>query len=96
MIDQPEDEIDKAFLFETVLPALRRLKGKRQVVLVTHDANIVVNGDADQVICLKADADKGSVSATGVIEEPTIRDRIITTLDGGREAFALRLAKYRF
>jgi hypothetical protein len=49
IIDQPEDELDKSYLFETVLPALHRLKGHRQVIFATHDANIVVNGDADQV-----------------------------------------------
>lgn len=96
VIDQPEDEIDKEFLFETVLPALRRLKGRRQVVLATHDANIVVNGDADQVIQLKAVADAGHVAVQGVIEMRGVRDAIVATLDGGRDAFALRQAKYGF
>ncbi len=45
IVDQPEDEMDKAYLFEVFLPALRRLKGRRQVILATHDANIVVNGE---------------------------------------------------
>lgn len=96
LIDQPEEELDKAYLFDSVLPALRRLKGQRQVVFVTHDANIVVNGDADQVIYLEAEADRGWVAAEGAIEQPDIRKAILTVLDGGPAAFELRSVKYGF
>ena len=95
-IDQPEDELDSRFLFETVLPALKRLKGRRQVVVATHDANIVVNGDADMVIRLEATASRGRVACAGAIEEPAIRDAIVRTVDGGEEAFHLRRRKYGF
>ena len=59
VIDQPEDELDNRFLFETVLPALKQLKGRRQIIVATHNANIVVNGDADMVIQLEATAKSG-------------------------------------
>lgn len=96
VIDQPEDELDKAYLFDVVLPALRRLKGHRQLVFVTHDANIAVNGDADQVVYLKADAEHGWVEAQGAIEQPVIREAVLTVLDGGEAAFELRSRKYGF
>jgi len=96
IIDQPEDELDKSYLFETVLPALHRLKGHRQVIFATHDANIVVNGDADQVVFLQADAEKGWVAAQGAIEQPPIKEALLTVLDGGPEAFELRSRKYGF
>ena len=96
VIDQPEDELDNRFLFETLLPALRRLKGRRQVILATHNANIVVNGDADQVIQLDATAARGRVAASGAIEDAAVRDAIIRTTDGGAEAFRLRRVKYGF
>ena len=96
VIDQPEDELDNRFLFETVLPALKRLKGRRQVIVATHDANIVVNGDADMVIVLEATANRGRVVCAGAIEEPTVRDAIVRTVDGGEEAFRLRRRKYGF
>jgi hypothetical protein len=96
VIDQPEDELDKASLFDLVLPALRRLKGRRQLIIVTHDANIVVNGDADQVVYLRANADRGWVAAEGAIEQAQIRAAILTVLDGGEEAFELRSRKYGF
>lgn len=96
VIDQPEDELDKAYLFDVVLPALRRLKGVRQVIFVTHDANIVVNGDADLVIFLDAGADHGWIATDGAIEEATVREAILTVLDGGEKAFELRSRKYGF
>lgn len=96
VVDQPEDELDNRFLNETIIPALHRLKGKRQVIFATHNANIVVNGDADQVIVLEADAHHGRVAVEGAIEEGPVRDAILRTLDGGEEAFRLRRAKYGF
>ena len=90
VVDQPEDELDNRFLNETIIPALHRLKGKRQVIFATHNANIVVNGDADRVIALEADAQYGKVYAEGAIEDPEVREAILKTLDGGKEAFRLR------
>ena len=96
VIDQPEDQLDNRFLFETLLPALKRLKGRRQIVVATHNANIVVNGDADQVIQLEATSTQGRVACSGAIEDPAVRDAIVRTVDGGDEAFRLRRLKYGF
>ena len=96
VIDQPEDELDNHFLWTVVLPALKRLKGKRQIVMATHNPNIVVNGDADMVIQLQATALHGSIAQAGAIEEPSVRDAIVRTVDGGDEAFRLRRRKYGF
>lgn len=96
VIDQPEDQLDNRFLFEDVLPALRSLKGQRQIIVATHNANIVVNGDADQVIQLEASGRRGRAAYTGAIEEPDVRDAIVRTVDGGDEAFRLRRLKYGF
>ncbi len=96
VIDQPEDELDNRFLFETVLPALKNLKGRRQLIVATHDPNIVVNGDADMVIQLEATSDRGRIACAGAIDDPAVRDAIVETVDGGREAFRLRRRKYGF
>jgi len=66
------------------------------LIFVTHDANIVVNGDADLVIYLKADAEHGRVAAQGAIEQPDVRQAILKVLDGGEQAFELRSRKYGF
>ena len=96
VIDQPEDELDNQFLFKTILPALKKLRGKRQVIIATHNANVVVNGDADMVIQLDAMARRGWVACAGAIEEPAVRDAIVRTVDGGMESFRLRKRKYGF
>ena len=96
VIDQPEDELDNRFLFDTVLPALKRLKGRRQIIVATHNPNIVVNGDADQVIQLEATANNGSIAHAGAIEDMAVREAIMHTVDGGAEAFRLRRMKYGF
>ena len=96
VIDQPEDELDNRFLFDTVLPALKRLKGRRQIIVATHNANVVVNGDADQVIQLDATANRGQITSAGAIEDPVVRDAIVRTVDGGDDAFRLRRLKYGF
>ena len=96
VVDQPEDELDNRFLFDTVLPALKRLKGRRQIIVATHNPNIVVNGDADQVIQLEATANNGSIAHAGAIEDMAVRNAIMHTVDGGAEAFRLRRMKYGF
>ena len=96
VVDQPEDELDNHFLFDTVLPALKRLKGRRQIIVATHNPNIVVNGDADQVIQLEATANNGSIAQAGAIEDAAVRRAIMRTVDGGDEAFRLRHMKYGF
>ena len=96
VIDQPEDELDNRFLFDTVLPVLKRLKGRRQIIVATHDANIVVNGDADQVVRLEATANRGEVAEAGAIDDQAVRDAIVRTVDGGDDAFRLRRLKYGF
>ena len=96
VIDQPEDELDNRYLFDRILPALKNLKGRRQVIVATHNANIVVNGDADLVIELQATANRGWIATSGTIDDPVVRDAIVRTVDGGVEAFQLRQKKYGF
>ncbi len=96
VIDQPEDELDNRYLFDTILPVLKKLRGRRQVIIATHNPNIVVNGDADMVIQLEADAYHGRIACAGTIEEPAVRRAIVHTVDGGEDAFRLRRRKYGF
>jgi hypothetical protein len=60
IIDQPEDDLDERFLYEDVVPWLRATKGRRQIIFSSHNANIPVLGDADQIVPLVADdSDRG-------------------------------------
>ena len=92
LIDQPEDNLDNHFIFETVVQNIRRIKKVRQMVFITHNANIPVLGEADLVVVLDSDGHKGFIKKAGTVDE--CRDEIIDLLEGGKEAFELRRRRY--
>lgn len=94
IIDQPEDHLDSEFIYQTLVPVLRRAKERRQVIIVTHNANIAVLGDAEQIIVLKAMDDKGMIVSTGSIDHPDTRQNACAILEGSAEAFKRRAKIY--
>ena len=92
IIDQPEDNLDGEFIYSSLVPVLRPAKERRQIVIVTHNPNIAVLGDAEQIIVLKSQSDRGIITARGSIDDPETRDAACNILEGAREAF-LRRAK---
>lgn len=98
IMDQPEDNLDNAFIAERIVRELRQAKTERQFIFATHNANIPVFGDAEWIGVFSADESHGSLeaSAQGSIDVPAIRDSVATILEGGREAFMQRKAKYEF
>lgn len=92
LIDQPEDNLDNAFVYETVVKALQQVKGSRQVIFVTHNPNIPVLGRADRVFVFASDGEKGSVVRSGTVDD--CKDDIERILEGGREAFEERYRRY--
>lgn len=92
IIDQPEDNLDNHFIYETVVNSIQRLKGQRQMIFITHNANIPVLAEADLVVVLNSDGKKGYVEAAGSVDQ--CRDQIIDLLEGGQEAFELRRKRY--
>ncbi|WP_144161545.1 TrlF family AAA-like ATPase [Paraburkholderia sp. BCC1885] len=87
IIDQPEDNLDSEFIFHTFVPVLRRAKERRQVIIVTHNANIAVLGDAEQLIVFKSNSDHSKIVARGSIDDTAARDAACKILEGAREAF---------
>ncbi|MFT5195351.1 MAG: putative metal-dependent phosphoesterase TrpH [Cellvibrionaceae bacterium] len=94
IIDQPEDDLDNAFIFSEIVQTLRREKERRQFIIATHNANIPVSGDAELIMLMKADAQHGWIECAGSIDDPAIREPVENILEGGREAFRLRQSKY--
>jgi ABC-type uncharacterized transport system ATPase subunit len=92
LIDQPEDNLDNAFIYQTIVKALRAVKGVRQVIFVTHNPNIPVLGEAERVFVLDSDGQKARVRRVGSVDE--CKDDIETILEGGREAFLQRKKRY--
>lgn len=94
LVDQPEDNLDNAFVYETVVRALQQVKGSRQVIFVTHNPNIPVLGQAERVFVFSSDGEKGSVVQVGTVDE--CKDQIERILEGGSEAFCRRKDRYGY
>jgi energy-coupling factor transporter ATP-binding protein EcfA2 len=100
VIDQPEENLDPKSVFDELVSLFMTAKTKRQVVMVTHNANLVVNTDADQIII----ADVGPHPAQGLpsityvaggLEDADIRKAVCNILEGGEEAFRERARRLR-
>ena len=94
ILDQPEDDLDNTLIYELVVNKLRETKACRQIIVVTHSANIVVHGDAELVVSLQIT--KGGVTAIaeqGGLQEQKVRDEICRVMEGGREAFERRFRR---
>ncbi|MEW6096737.1 MAG: TrlF family AAA-like ATPase [bacterium] len=102
IIDQPEDDLDNFFIAEGIVPKMREEKRRRQFIFSTHNANIPVLGDAELLIGLKAvgEAEEGHgeipVEWMGSIDDKNVRLNVEEILEGGKEAFEIRRAKYGF
>lgn len=102
IIDQPEDDLDNSFITGGVVPRMREAKLRRQFVFSTHNANIPVLGDAELILGLTPDGDADGGRAqilqehAGAIDSPGVRALVETVLEGGRDAFQRRRAKYGF
>jgi len=95
VIDQPEDNLDKRLIGNVMVKVLAELKEKRQIVVCTHDPNILVCGDAEQVIVLDAESDRrGRVALHGSIDNDDIVDTVVDLLEGGDAAFEARRKRY--
>ena len=98
VMDQPEDNLDNAFIAERIVQELRAAKTERQFLFATHNANIPVFGDAEWIGVCSASEDRAEmpVDAQGSIDIPAIRDQVANILEGGKEAFMQRKEKYGF
>ncbi|OAJ72954.1 hypothetical protein AYJ08_16045 [Brevibacillus sp. SKDU10] len=95
ILDQPEDNLDNRFISNELITAFRKAKEKRQIIIATHNANLVVNADAEQIIV--ADFINNSIVYTsGSIENNHLRKEVAGLLEGGEEAFKQRENKYGF
>lgn len=96
LIDQPEDELDSDFIYNQLVPLLRKIKYKRQIILATHNANIPVNGDCELLYALNTEMGKGILKAEGGLEKPHVKEAVLDIMEGSREAFRRRQEKYSF
>ena len=90
VLDQPEDDLDNHLIYDLVVRQIRENKFRRQIIVVTHNPNIVVNGDAEMVHALAFDGGQCIVKQSGSLQEGAIRDEVCRVMEGGREAFRNR------
>jgi energy-coupling factor transporter ATP-binding protein EcfA2 len=100
IVDQPEENLDPHSVFRELVPHFREARKRRQVIVVTHNANLVVNTDADQVIVATSvqsiDGGLPSISyECGSLENSSIRRSVCEILEGGERAFLERERRYR-
>ena len=94
IVDSHDDYLDNYFIVEELIDVLRIAKEERQIILVSNNANMVVNADADQIII--AEHENNTISyVSGSIENTEIRAKALKVLEGGKEAFKRRHEKYR-
>ncbi len=104
IIDQPEGNLDNSSIYESLVPFLRRAKKSRQIILVTHNPNLVVTTDADQVIVASSHKKPGEEHAqisyvSGSLEHAdgagATRDHAVRLLEGGKRPFKIREGRWR-
>lgn len=100
IIDQPEENLDPQSVYDEFVDPFREARHRRQVIIVTHNANLVVNTDADQVIVASAGEHvPGELPQikyeSGGLENDYIRKKVWEILEGGEEAFRKRAKRLR-
>jgi ABC-type Mn2+/Zn2+ transport system ATPase subunit len=98
VIDQPEDNLDNKSVYQILVTFIKKAKKRRQIILVTHNPNLAVVADAEQIIHVsidKKDSKPDFDFFSGSIEEPSINQAVVDILEGTLPAFDNRRLKYR-
>lgn len=96
IIDQPEENLDNQTVYQRLVSAIKVAKARRQIIVVTHNPNLAVVCDAEQVVCCDIDKKNGNriEYISGAIENPEINAKIVDILEGTKPAFNNRRSKY--
>lgn len=93
VIDEPEHHVSNRYVYESFVERIRDLKTRRQIICITHSGNLVVLGDAEQVVVMSmATPTQAAPPRVGTVDE--CRDEILVLCEGGEEAFKRRAKRY--
>jgi PHP family Zn ribbon phosphoesterase len=94
VIDQPEDSLDIASIWEDICSKVRLNKSKRQFVFTTHNSNVAVASDSDNFIIMEANSDSGRIVQTGSMDHSPVDDKVLRYMEGGTEPYGKKFRKY--
>lgn len=95
LIDQPEDDLDNYYITTTLVKNFQKIKKNRQVIIATHNSNIVIGSEAEHILVLKSDGNNTKIKSSGTIIKDTVREDVVTVLEGGKSALDDRIQKYQ-
>jgi len=93
ILDQPEDDLDNHLIYDLIVRQICDNKLHRQLIIVTHNPNVLVNGDAEMIHALDFRGGQCRVVEAGGLQEATVREEVCRVMEGGREALARRWAR---
>jgi len=93
ILDQPEDDLDNHLIYSLIVKQIRANKLRRQLIVVTHNPNVLVNGDAEMVHAFDFRGGQCRVVQCGALQESELREEVCRVMEGGHEAFARRWAR---
>ncbi|NKF08311.1 hypothetical protein J1C67_06665 [Clostridium gasigenes] len=94
IIDQPEDDLDNVYIYSSLVRHFREVKNNRQLIVATHNANIPIAGDAENILIMDSNGEQGFMRLNGSIDKQDICKNVLEILEGGSSALKLRLGKY--
>lgn len=90
VLDQPEDDLDNHLIYDLVVRQIRENKLRRQLIIVSHNPNVLINGDAEMVHAFDFKGGQCRITVPGALQQKTVRDEVCRVMEGGREAFTRR------
>lgn len=95
IMDQPEDDLDNSYIFNTLVNEFRKSKSRRQIIISTHNANIPVSSDSENILVLQYNGLFGHLFCNGSLDNPRISKSVLDILEGGELAIRSRNNKYQ-
>jgi predicted ATPase len=96
ILDQPEDDLNSKLVYELVVDKIKTAKKERQIIIVTHNANIPVNADAELIMCMNSTSSDMEILTEGTLENKNIKKEICDTMEGSVDAFQARAERYKY
>ncbi|WP_374460064.1 TrlF family AAA-like ATPase [Microbacterium sp.] len=93
LLDQPEDDLENKLIRYLAVETLKKIKQNRQLIVSTHNANVVVTSGAENILVLEHDAALPAIEASGTLQHPDVKDSVREILEGGEDAIRTRFMR---